>query len=725
MRTVAGGYAHSLALKADGTLWGWGANGYGQLGDGTTIDRALPTLTLSGVQAIAAGSYHSLALKTDGSLWAWGRNDYGQLGDGTTAYAAAPKLVLTGVQAIAGGGRNTVVIKTDGTVWSWGQSSVLDGGTQTTPQRHPFLRNIVNVAAGLYHALALSGEGRVLAWGVNANQQLSIARVNSLTTPTAVRDPTLLYAGADFVVEFFNPTIKNGAGTSGIGHFFITAAAAEALSIDGGGSGPGWVRTGRAFRAWSDPAKAPSGAVGVCRFYARVPNSHFYTADAAECQSLKVQNPTNNASLGWSYEGIAFYTVVPSGGSCASGHHPIYRSYNNRFNPDPALNDGNHRITPSYNDYRRSIRFFGYVDEGIAFCSPVNANPGGDLQVTYSYPGASAQSGSLIGAEFLFGNNGAGIGDGGTVYLALPGEVSNWSVVCAARYGATCPTTTDLTRLREGTPVVSWPAGGTLNFTAIGTAPPVASGGDATLRFAATLASASGSPDSNPSNDTPPLAQTVVKAAAVCNTVPNPTTLQLGPSQQTPRINLIIGTGCAWSAQSSAPSWLTVSPASGTGDAILNATLAANTANSERSGSVTVNGKTVLVTQGALPPASGSACDSLRLQRQGDQVAPGGLTGAQSFAVFADAQCTWRAESKVSWITLTSGNGSGSGIVGYLVEPTYDVQTRTGTLTVGAKTFTINQLGNSDSSQNNNGGDGGGDGGGAGGGGGSSGGAAG
>ena len=81
-----------MALKSDGTVWAWGDNGYGQLGDGTTTDRTTPVQVsgLSGVTAIAAGCYHTVALKSDGTVWAWGYNGYGQLGDGTTTQRTTP-----------------------------------------------------------------------------------------------------------------------------------------------------------------------------------------------------------------------------------------------------------------------------------------------------------------------------------------------------------------------------------------------------------------------------------------------------------------------------------------------------------------------------------------------------------------------------------------------------------------------------------------------------------
>ena len=82
---VAAGDLHSLALRSDGTVWAWGGNERGQLGDGTTDDRHRPVqvIGLDHVRTIVTCYYHNLALRTDGTVWAWGGNDHGQLGDGT------------------------------------------------------------------------------------------------------------------------------------------------------------------------------------------------------------------------------------------------------------------------------------------------------------------------------------------------------------------------------------------------------------------------------------------------------------------------------------------------------------------------------------------------------------------------------------------------------------------------------------------------------------------
>lgn len=183
MWRLATGTGHSLALGGDGTVWAWGYNDRGQLGDGTSTQRNTPAQvpSLDNVKMIAAGNSYSLAVKTDGTVWTWGDNTYGQLGDGTTKDQVSPVQVvgLSDVIAVAGGCFNThtLALKSDGTVWAWGDSSFgqLGDGTTTshvTPQQVPGLSGIVAIAAGDAHSLALKDDGTVWAWGCNTYGQL-------------------------------------------------------------------------------------------------------------------------------------------------------------------------------------------------------------------------------------------------------------------------------------------------------------------------------------------------------------------------------------------------------------------------------------------------------------------------------------------------------------------------------------------------------------------------
>jgi YD repeat-containing protein len=192
---IAVGAYHSLALKSDGTVWAWGYNASGQLGDGTTTNRSTPVQVsgLTGVTAIAAGLYHSLALKPGGTVWGWGYNALGQLGDGTTINRSTPVQVsgLTSVTAIKGGYIHSLALKSDGTVWAWGYNNYgqLGDGTTTnrsTPVQVSGLTGITVIAAAVYHNLALKPDGTVRAWGNNSFGQLGDGTTTTRSTPVQV-----------------------------------------------------------------------------------------------------------------------------------------------------------------------------------------------------------------------------------------------------------------------------------------------------------------------------------------------------------------------------------------------------------------------------------------------------------------------------------------------------------------------------------------------------------
>lgn len=181
---IAVGGAHNLALKLDGTVWAWGYNWAGQLGNGTTTSSYLPIQVagLSNIAAIACGYDHSLALKSDGTVWAWGYNVDGQLGIGNTKPSYIPEKIsdFSDVVAIKGGGFHSLALKSDGTVWVWGSNSSGQLGNgksgeannSTTPIKVSNLSGIAVAAGGLEHSLALKPDGTVWAWGYNGSGQL-------------------------------------------------------------------------------------------------------------------------------------------------------------------------------------------------------------------------------------------------------------------------------------------------------------------------------------------------------------------------------------------------------------------------------------------------------------------------------------------------------------------------------------------------------------------------
>jgi alpha-tubulin suppressor-like RCC1 family protein len=201
---VAGGGEHTLALKGDGTVWTWGSNEFGQLGGsagsmcGGVPCRLAPVQVsgLSGVAAVAAGREHSLALLNNGTVMAWGRNANGQLGNSTTTNSPAPVQVvgpsgagaLSDVVAIAAGGAHSLAVRADGSVWAWGSNGSgqlgtgCDFGTGCPDSSVPvqvrgvggtgFLTAVVALAGGGDHSLALKLDGTGWAWGFNSDGQL-------------------------------------------------------------------------------------------------------------------------------------------------------------------------------------------------------------------------------------------------------------------------------------------------------------------------------------------------------------------------------------------------------------------------------------------------------------------------------------------------------------------------------------------------------------------------
>ncbi len=234
---VAGGGQHSLALKSDGTVWGWGYNGYGQLGDSTTTNRTAPvqTSSLAGMTEVAAGGSHSVALKSDGTVWTWGFNGYGQLGNNGTTNSAVPVQVpsLTGMKEVAAGGSHSVALKSDGTVWTWGYNSLGQlGNNSTVNSAVPVavvmadgtpLSNVTAISAGLDHTVALKLDGTVWSWGFNGFGQLGN---NDIRSSTGFRSTPVqaVYLDANNAPQPLTNIVK------------IIAIGHHAIAIDGAGT---------------------------------------------------------------------------------------------------------------------------------------------------------------------------------------------------------------------------------------------------------------------------------------------------------------------------------------------------------------------------------------------------------------------------------------------------------------------------------------------------------
>ena len=193
---VSAGYRFTLALKSDGTVWAWGDNGFGELGNNSTTPSYTPVQVegsgssgfLTGVIAVSAGSYHCLALKSDGTVWAWGDNSKGELGINTsTSSSKTPVQVgsLSNVTAIAAGDNYfSLALKSDGTVWAWGYNFSGQLGNNDNTYANSYipvevggstvLSGITAIDAGYSHSLALKSDGSVWSWGDNSKSELGM-----------------------------------------------------------------------------------------------------------------------------------------------------------------------------------------------------------------------------------------------------------------------------------------------------------------------------------------------------------------------------------------------------------------------------------------------------------------------------------------------------------------------------------------------------------------------
>ncbi len=193
---ITAGDLHSVALSSDGTVWAWGWNGEGELGMGQpgngTVQYPYSTPTpqhvvdgmggsFSGVMAISSYETHTLALKSDGTVWAWGTNQFGQLGNGSITPSATPVQALSGAMAVSAGTMFSLALKSDGTVWAWGNNQMgeLGNGSREYPAcgipaagcyhptatQIPSFSGVVAISAGTYSSLALQSQAIGAAWG--------------------------------------------------------------------------------------------------------------------------------------------------------------------------------------------------------------------------------------------------------------------------------------------------------------------------------------------------------------------------------------------------------------------------------------------------------------------------------------------------------------------------------------------------------------------------------
>ena len=216
--SISAGRFFSLAVKSDGTVWTWGENLYGQLGNGNTNDSSIPVQVsgLSGITSgiVATGAFHCMAYKNDNTVWSWGRNTYGNIGDGSLTHRSSPVL-MTGIADIAGlaaGTNFSLLYKTDGTFWGCGRNLSGQLGDGTFLQRNTASQS--TIMCPVLQPAGLLSIGSASSLEVNAYPNPSTTGVFTIEVENASK----IEAG---IVEVYNVLGKK------VAHFAVSKAMIE------------------------------------------------------------------------------------------------------------------------------------------------------------------------------------------------------------------------------------------------------------------------------------------------------------------------------------------------------------------------------------------------------------------------------------------------------------------------------------------------------------------
>jgi len=185
------------AIKTDGTLWMWGCNGYGNLGTDNMDAKSSPVQTITGGtnwSTISCGYSHVASLKNNGTLWVWGSNSSGQLGNDSNTNRSSPIQVFSGSNIwldVKAGSYFTVGLQNDGTLWSWGyngygQLGLGDTNNRSSPEQIGSSNDWIDISAGTYHVIARKNDGSIWAWGENYNGKLGDNTTTNRSLPVQI-----------------------------------------------------------------------------------------------------------------------------------------------------------------------------------------------------------------------------------------------------------------------------------------------------------------------------------------------------------------------------------------------------------------------------------------------------------------------------------------------------------------------------------------------------------
>ena len=322
------GKSHVLALKADGTLWAWGRNLEGQLGNGTNVSSNVPVQVGTDQDWVSMGcaGNQSFAIKANGTLWAWGDNSSGQLGFPSMANTPTQVGTANNWISVAAGSDFTVGLRSDGTLWTWGadDSGQLGNGSLgavSIPTQIATGDRWSTIEAGLKYAMAIKSDGSLWTWGNNNRGQLGIGTLLDANVPTQVSSalPWIgISCGQDGLSNNNQHSLglkadgtayawgDNGGGQLGNGQFSMTtqntpvqiSTLTNLVAVECGW-GVSYVRnvSGRVYAFGFDVA----GAIG----------------NAAVNQNLNIPTPVSIVPIGWSSfsSGENFSVAIKSNGT--------------------------------------------------------------------------------------------------------------------------------------------------------------------------------------------------------------------------------------------------------------------------------------------------------------------------------------------------------------------------------------------------------------------------
>ncbi len=462
--SLASGSEFNVALKLDGSVWTWGSNYAGQLGDGTISDHSVPAKVpgLTNVVAVAAGTWHTLAVKSDGSVWTWGRNDSGQLGDATNVPKNSPVIVsgVTDAAAISAGILHSIALTSDGNVWTWGSNELgeLGDGTmndRSFPGKVAGLSGVVAVAAHSRHNLALKSDGSVWAWGSNYSGQLGDGTTENRSVPVQVvglKDVIALAAGDSHSLALksdgslwtwgFNGYGQLGDGGTNdqytpilIGYSFreVAAGATHSLALKADGTAWSWGWNYHSQLGDGIPSyqrNSPAQIIGVTNFVA-LAGGGFNSLAAKSDGSVLTWGDNAYGQLG--------------DGKLAKNSLPVLST---ALNGITAISAGNMPDAAPFQTHALALNadggvlawgnnLFGALGDGTTTNSSTPINVHG---LTGAMAVASGWDHSLAmkadGTLWSWGSNGNGaLGDGTTTNHLLPAQIAGLTSVAAVAAG--------------------------------------------------------------------------------------------------------------------------------------------------------------------------------------------------------------------------------------------------------------------------------------------------